>query len=283
MTVFFSFFSTIILIALYFLFIAKQYTMGIDYAEAGGISMPLDANAKNFIVYLQMMAGVMILNSMSLATGAFSTIARDFENKRFDSLMLTPVKTHEMILAYFSTGLISSVVLNTFTWLISFLIIGLTTGYWLALSAFTMVLLVLLTSSLISSSFMILVTASVKSSAAIGVINGVAGTFFGFLCGIYMPYSNLGEGTKMAGSFFPFTHLTIWMKQTVLDDAFSQLGIEGEMKEILLRDFFSADGVGLAGFDLPLWMMIVFSGVFGLLCLIMSFILLHKRINGQRG
>ena len=282
MTVFFSFLSTIILVMLYFLFIANIYTVQMDDPANGGIAMFLAEGAKKFIVYVQMMAGVLVLNSMSLATGAFSTIARDFENKRIDNLLLTPVKTYEIILSYYATGLIASFVINSFTWLLSFLLIGFTTGYWLAAAAFITVLAVLLVASLISCSIMLLITSLVKSSAAIGVINGIAGTFFGFLCGIYMPYSNLGEGTKAIGSFLPFTHLTIWLKQVMLGDAFSQAGITGEFKDVLIRDFFSADGVGFCGMDVPLWEMMVFSGVLGLLCLTASYVLLRKRIKGRK-
>lgn len=277
-TVFFSFLSTLILIMLYFLFIAKIYTGQMDDPATGGIAMSLSANAKNFIVYLQMMAGVLVLNSMSLATGAFSTIAKDFEQGRVDNLLLTPVKSYEIIFSYLLTGFMASFIINTFTWVISYLIIGLTTGYWLASGAFLSVLLVLLAASFISCSLMLLVTTLLKSSSAIGVVNGVAGTFFGFLCGIYMPYSNLGETTKAVGSLFPFSHLTVWLKQVVLGNAFSQIGIPDMYQDILLRDFFSAESIGFCGISAPLWMMLLFSGILGLLCLLMSYMLLHKRI-----
>lgn len=278
-TVFFSFLSTLILVALYFLFIAKIYTSGMDNPDAGGIAASLTENAKNFIVYSQMMAGVLVLNSMSLATGAFSTIAKDFESGRIGSLLLTPVKTYEIILAYFATGFIVSFGINTFTWVLSYIIIGVTTGYWLASGAFLMVLLVLFVASLISCALMLLITALVKSSSAIGVVNGVSGTFFGFLCGIYMPYGNLGEGTKIIGSFLPFSHLTIWLKRVMLDDAFSQVGIIGEFKDILYRDYFSAESIGFCSLSAPLWLMVFLSGMLGVLCLIVSCFYLNTRIK----
>jgi ABC-type polysaccharide/polyol phosphate export permease len=145
-----------------------------------------------------------------------------------------------------------------------------------------MVLAVLLTASLISCSVMLLITSLVKSSAAIGVINGVAGTFFGFLCGIYMPYSSLGESTKVIGSLLPFTHLVIWLKQIVLDNAFSQLGIIGEYKNILYRSYFSADSIGLIHFDIPLWTMVILSGFFGLICLAASYSILFRRFKEKQ-
>ena len=280
-TVFFSFLSTIIVIALYFLFIAKIYTEGIDDPTAGGISMMLDAKVKDFIVYLQMMAGVLVLNAMSLATGAFSTIAKDFEDRRIDNFLLTPTRAHEMILAYFTTGFLASFLINSFTWVLSVCIIGLATGYWLAIGTFLMALVVLFAASLIACSIMLLLTVLVKSSAAIGVINGVSGTFFGFLCGIYMPYSMLGDAPKAIGSLLPFTHLTIWLKRVVLGDAFAQAGIPSTFTETLYREHFSASGVGFLSLSAPLWVMMLASGLVAVLCLGISWRLLNKRI-GQR-
>ncbi len=278
-TVFFSFLSSLIIVALYFLFIANLYTSAMDNAGSGSVAMPLSDQAKNFIVYLQMMAGVFIINSFSTATGVFSTIATDFESKRIDSFLLTPVKTSEIILSYFATGLVVSFSINAFTWLISFLIIGLVTGYWLAAGTFLMVLLVLFIATLVSSSVMLLITSLVKSSAAIGVISGVSGTFIGFLCGIYLPYSNLGEGAKAVGSFLPFSHLTIWLKQVMLDDGLSQLGVTGELKSILYRDHFSAESIGFCTLAAPLWLTVLVSCALGLLCLLLSFGFLNKRIK----
>ena len=281
MAVFFSFMSSIILVLLYFLFIARIYTSEMDVSASGGIALPIGMDMKNFIVYLQMIAGVLVLNSMSLSTGAFSTIARDFEQGRVDSLLLTPVKTHGMITSYFATGFISSFALNALTWLASYAIIGVVTGYWLAAGAFLSVTAILFAASLISCSIMLLITTLVKSSTAIGVLSGISGTFVGFLSGIYMPYDQLGETTKAVGSFLPFTHINIWLKQVVLGDAFSQAGIEGEFKAVLLANHFSADGVGFCGLDVPLWTTLVFSGVLGLICLVASYVLLRRRIKGK--
>ncbi|NMA06608.1 MAG: ATP-binding cassette domain-containing protein [Ruminococcaceae bacterium] len=199
MTLFFSFLSALILVALYFLFIAKLYTESMSSLSSGSSGFSLDANSKNFIVYLQMMAGVLVLNSISLAMGVFSIIAKDFENRKVDSFLLTPVKPYKLVLAYFFTGLIVSFFINAVTWIITVFIIGFATGFWILIPTFLSCMLVLFISSIISCSMMLLVVTLTKSSTAIGVINGVLGSFMGFLCGIYIPYYNLGEKTVMIG------------------------------------------------------------------------------------
>lgn len=271
--VFFSFLSTLILVALYFLFIAKIYGDSMD--SAGVFSGP----AKNFIVYLQMMAGVMVLNSMSLSNGVFSTIADDFKSRRVDSLLLTKARGSELLLSHYVSGFLVSFFLNLLTWIAAFLLIGLLTGYWVTAGALLAVTGILAVASLISAALMSLLTALVKSPAALGVFGGIAGTFLGFLCGIYMPYSMLGKGPEMVGSVLPFTHLTIWLKRVLLSDAFHTLGLPAATSNSLLGDYFSAQSIGFLGLDVPLWGMLLFCGVFALLCFAAAWRLLSKRLR----
>jgi multidrug/hemolysin transport system permease protein len=273
--IFFSFLSTIIMVALYFLFIAKMY--GQSMTPENGL--PFSDAEKNFLIYLQMMAGVLILSSMSLSLGSFSTIAKDFESRQTDSFLIMPLKNRELLFSYFIAGFITSFALNFFMWMLSSILIGALTGYWIGVGTFAAVIGILAVASLVSCALMLLITGIVKSSTAIGVISSIAGTLFGFLCGIYMPYSNLGTGTEKVGSFLPFTHLTIWLKQTVLSDAFSKLNITGEAKDILLKEYFSANNIGFCGIDIPLWAMLILCGVFALVCFILASRLLKKRIT----
>lgn len=273
-TFFFSIMSTLIMILLYFLFIARIYINGINENVTF-----ISENGASFIVYLQMMAGVLVLNSMSLSLGMFMGMAKDFETQKLNSFFTTPAKKRELIISYFLGGMIISFALNLFTWIITVLLIGILTGYWVTISTFLLGMVVLIVSTFISSSIMMLLTIIAKSSTALGVINGVAGTFLGFICGIYMPYSNLGKGVESIGSFFPFTHLTIWFKNIVLNDAFSQIGITGEAKDTLMNDWFTANGVGFCGLNVSLWIMLVLSTISAVLCIFLSGMFLKKRIK----
>lgn len=272
--VFFSFMSTIILVALYFLFIAGIYAQGFEDSNSG-----ISTDAANFIIYSQMMAGVLILNSLSLSLGVFTTAAKDFEARRVDSFLLTPLSGTKLLSSYLISAFAASITLNAITWLAAALLVGLLTGYYLTVSTLLMGVVVLLAASIISGAIMMLITAAIRSVTALGVINGVAGTFFGFLCGIYMPYSNLGEGAAMVGSFIPYTHLTIWLKQIVLGDAFDQAGIPVEYRDGILENMFSANNLGVAGLDASLPVMLALCAVFGLICLVSAWVILKGRMK----
>jgi multidrug/hemolysin transport system permease protein len=273
--VFFSFLSSLILVALYFLFIANIYAQSFDDAAPGVFS----SNAQYFIIYLQMMAGVLVLNSLSLSLGVFSTVAKDFENRRTDSLLLTKLKPSELQISYFAAAYIVSFLMNCLTWFVSLALIYALTGFIIEFGAILASLGVLAVCSVASCSLMLFVTALVKSSTAIGVINGIAGTFLGFLCGIYMPYGNLGKTAELVGSVLPFTHMAIWLKQTVLENAFKQVSMPAEMADMVLRDFFSAESIGFLSFDISLAAMVCFSIVFSVACLFAAVLLQAKRLN----
>jgi multidrug/hemolysin transport system permease protein len=272
-TVFFSFLSVLILVALYFMFVAKLYSA--DLLEMGGA---FTAGAVNYLVYAQMMAGVLVLNSLSLSLGAFSAFVKDFETRRIDSFLLTPVKVAHLIFSFFLSGVIVSLALNLLAWGLSAALIGALTGYWIAAPVFARAAGVVFLASLASSSVLLLFAAVMKSSGAVGVFNGVAGTVFGFLCGIYIPYGALGGAVVKVGSLLPFTHLTIWMKQIVLGGALAQIGLPDAMRGDMLRRF-SALNVGLAGLDVPLAGCMAYTAVFALACLIAAGAILARRIK----
>lgn len=277
-TVFFSFFSSIILIVLYFLFIAKLYAEGFNEIVDG----IMNSKQLNFAIYSQMIVGVLVINSVSLSVGMFTFMAIDFEKRKTDALLLTKATKFQLILSYLISALAVSFLLNFFMFIVAVIIIGIATSYWLSAGAFFAVVGVLIILTIVSCSIMLLITTLVRSSTALGVINGIIGTILGFLCGIYMPYSNLGNGAKYVGSFLPFTHFAIWLKQIVLGDVFSQLQLPSEFASVVRENCFSAENVGFCGLNAPLWLMILLGVVFAIICIVFSiFLLKTKAFNSQ--
>jgi multidrug/hemolysin transport system permease protein len=269
-TLFFSFLSSIIIVGLYILFIANTYAVS--------LSSILQENEASFLVYVQMLAGVMIINSLSLAVGSYSVIAADFETRKVDSFLLAQAKPSELIASYFIQAFMVSFLLNLFSWVAALTLIGGLTGFWISFAAILQSVPVLAFASFVSCSILLLFTALVKSSSAISVMNGVSGTIFGFLCGIYMPFSLLGKPVEKIGSALPFTHMAVWLKSVALNDAMKTIGIAVEGRNQVLEGF-SANNVGFVGLELPMWAMLAYTAAIGLVCLIIASAALKKRIS----
>lgn len=267
--VFYSLLSSIIVIVLYFLFIANLYSQGMT--ETG-----LSQKQINAAIYMQMVMGVMVLNSVSLSTGMFTFMARDFETRKIEAFLLTNTKPIQITLSYLFSALIVSFVLNFFMLAVSIIIIGAATGVWLGGVAFITIFGVLIITTVVGCTVMLLISTVARSSVAISVISGFIGTIFGFLCGIYMPYANMNKSAMYVGSLLPFTHLTVWLKQIALNDLFSQFGMPSEVAAIVRRDAFSAENVGLCGADVPLWALVLLGVVFSIICFVIAMFLISR-------
>jgi multidrug/hemolysin transport system permease protein len=272
-TVLFSFLSAFIVVALFVLFLGKAIIGDMMTALRG----TFQEEKLLYLTYLQMMAGILGMNSISLSSGAFTTIARDFEERRSDSFLLTPMTAWELVVSYFFGGVFVAYGMSIFSWILSYTMIGALTGYWLALLPFLQICGVLLPVCFVSSAIILLFAALVKSSSAIGVFTGVAGTVVGFLSGIYISFKTLGEGVEKAGSLLPFTHFIIWMKQLVLVPAAEQVELPASVLE-LMYDEFSANPVGILGLNVPLWGTLLCGGAAAVLCLGLAAWLLQKRL-----
>lgn len=254
--VFFSFLSVIILLALYFLFIGRQYTSGLDM---------IDDNMKTFLSISVIMGGVLVINTVSLALGIMGNIITDLQYKKLDAFLVTPVKRYKIILSYYLTAIMITSVLTLLMWLLTVLYVGISSGYWYSFLTILKVSGLLVFYTFISATLMIFLTTILKSVNAFGALSGILGTFIGFMSGIYMPLSVLGKSMVYVASLVPFTHMTILLKQILLKEPYALL--PGEAVESI-SVFYGTNEVGILGQSVGMiWIMIA--------TLLISFLLLY--------
>jgi multidrug/hemolysin transport system permease protein len=272
--VFFSVLSSLIVIALYLLFLANSL---ISYINTGGA--PLNGSQTYFMVYNIVFVSVIVLNSVSVPLCVFTIMTKDFEIKKTDKFLLTPTKPIHILTAYILSALAASLTINLATWIVGTGIVAAATGEMLSVSVFFIGAAITVLVSVCSCMIMSLIATAVRSTGALSVIGGVVGTFFGFICGMYMPYAAMGHGVKIVASFLPFTHFTIWFKSLILNNVFDNFGVPAEYAKAISGDnVFSAKNIGFLGLDIPLWAMVIFSVVFSVACLMLASFLLRKRI-----
>lgn len=243
--VFFSLLSAIILLALYFLFIGRQYTSG------------LESFGDNLATYLStsvMMGGVLVINTVSLALGVMGNIINDLHYRKLDAFLVTPVKRYKIILSYFITSVLVTSALSLLMWALTIVYLGIVSGYWYSWIAIFQVSGLLVFYTFLSASLMIFLTTILKSVNAFGALSGVLGTFIGFICGIYMPLSILGKTMGYVASVFPFTHMTILLKQILLKGPYSLLPLE-VVENISVA--YGTNEIGVFGQPVPMiWIML---------------------------
>lgn len=277
--VFTSLLSVIILLALYFLFIGRQYTDGIE-----NLSEPLQTR----IVIGVMMGGILVINTISLSLGVMGNLVTDIDQKKLEGFLVTPIKRYKIILSYYLSAIIVTSVLTLLMWALTILYAGIFKGYWYPIDIIIIASLLIILYTFISTALMVFLTTLIKSVNAFGTLSGVLGTFIGFLSGIYMPLTVLGQAMIYVASFNPFTHMSILLKKVLLDQPLIELGtllssnpnIENP-QSILdnLRNVYGAQEIGIAGQSVSMGIIFSIIAVITLIFLFLSYRNMNKKVS----
>jgi multidrug/hemolysin transport system permease protein len=260
-TVFFSFLSVIILLAIYLLFLGKQY--------------PTLEGLTNFQqTYFKwgfIMGGVIVVNTINLSLGVIGLYVTDLEQKKLDGFFVSPIKRYKITLSYY---LATTLVTLVFTLLMLFFIIlylGISTGVFYSFSSIVTLIGVVTLFVFISSSIMIFLASFLKSANALGAASAIIGTVIGFIAGIYIPLYLLDSFTKNLAAVLPFSHMTLFLRRLLIgSDLLNTIDaniIEG----------FALDRITLFGVDVPALIALIASSLIAVAVLILSYFKINKK------
>lgn len=277
--VFFSFLSVIILLMLYLLFLGNNM-------RPGGMENILTESQITFLVYAQLIPGLVVINSVSIPLGNLGIMINDFEYRQIDGFLVTPVKRYKIILAYYIASFMITFIISLLMLVAAFLIVGLSTGIYLNMMSFIYSALLIILIAFVSTAIMVLITSLIKSVNAFGAVAGVFGTIIGFGAGIYMPLFILPDFMRKVASLLPFTHMNIALKRIVLPQAFDLLDMSkfesAEQYHATMAEFKVAYGyneLGVLGFDVPLVIVLIGSILLGAICLAIATKLMSRRLS----
>jgi len=255
--VFFSFLSVIILLTLYLLFLGNNL-------KPTGMDGILTESELTFMVYAQLIPGLIVINNVSIPLGNLGNIINDFEYRQIDGFLVTPIKRYKVILSYYLASFIITVVITVLLVIFAFLLMGIATGIHLTLDVYLKSILLTVLFSFISTAVMVFMTSLIRSVNAFGAVSGVFGTLIGFASGIYMPLFILPGFISKVASLLPFTHMNILLKRMVLPQAFdlldpSKFDTEASYLSTLeeLKATYGYNEIGILGLDVPMiWVMV---------------------------
>lgn len=272
--VFFSFLSVIILLLIYILFLGNQFT-------SGSFSQFMTQGEIDFFKYSVMMPGVLVLNTITISVGNLGTLIEDVSKRYLDGFLVTPVKRGKIVVAYYLTSLLLTIIFTILMWLLAVLLIGLTTGIYYQVSVIFESIGLIVLFSFISSSMMVLITTFIKSINAFGAFSGVFGSLVGFVTGIYMPLSVLPEFMVHISSLVPFTHFVILLKSIVMRQSLEIIegyGIPAEGIESI-KYGFGANEIGIFGMQVDMLWIVIASLILAVGFLAIATIRMNRRIK----
>ena len=226
--VFFSLLSMLIIIGLMVVFLGKMNADGVvDLLEQyGGIrDAAADRDNAEQLVMLWTLAGIVVVNSVTITLSMVGIMVEDEAQKRLSSFFVTPVKRGVFVLSYVSAAFIMGIIMCVLTVVIGEAYIGLTGGMVLSVEELGKVLLYIIINVFASATMVFLIANFVHSQSAFGAVSTIIGTLVGFLAGIYLPIGMLPEKVQNVLRYFPLFHGCSFMRSVftegILNTTFS--------------------------------------------------------------
>lgn len=258
-SVFFSFLGVIILLAVYFLFLKDIYQME-----------SLDAVNQNIFMVAYVMGGVLVIATITLSLGVIGNYVNDLDTKKINGYLVTPVKRYKLTLSYYFSTAFLTIILTILLFFLSFVYLGIVSGFWYSFLTVLQVTGLLILYSLISSSFMVFIASFIKSINALGGVSALVGTLIGFASGAYMPLTMLDVFTQTLAGILPFSHMTYYLRLLLLQPIIDLLPQEA-------LSSFGLVQVKVFGTAFPIYVIAILSVALAVGLFILSYFRINKK------
>lgn len=223
--IFFSLLSMLIIIGLMVVFLGKMNADGVVELlnQYGGLrDTVLDrANAEQ-LVMLWTLAGIIVVNSVTITLSMVGIMVEDEAKKRLSSFYVAPVKRGIFVLSYIIAAFIMGIIMCSLTVIIGEAYIASIGGSILSVSAFAQIFLYIILIVFVSSSMMFLIANFVHSQSAFSGLSIIIGTLVGFMAAIYIPMGMLPEKVQNVLKCFPLLHGCSFLRSIFTEQILSE-------------------------------------------------------------
>ncbi len=219
--VFFSLLSMLIIIGLMVVFLGKMNADNVVnlLQEYGGIRDAVtDRHNAEQLVMLWALAGIVVVNSVTITLSMVGIMVEDEIQKRLSSFYVSPVSRVIFVLGYIIASIIMAVFMCLLTVLVGEAYFALIGADLLTLNQMGKILLFILLNVFTSSSLVFLILNFVHTSGALSGLGTIIGTLVGFLAGIYLPMGMLPEKVQTVIKCLPLVHGSSFLRDIFTDE-----------------------------------------------------------------
>lgn len=273
-SVFFSFLSVLIIIGMYALFLGDSTERSIQNSIGSAVE------GVRWLVDSWIMAGILVVNSLTVTLGALGVLVDDESRKRLGAFLVAPIKRRTLVYGYLTSAMLVGLLLGMVTLLASQLYIVVKGGEFLSLPSLALAAALQVLNVFSSGCIVFFFVSFVRTPGAFGTLSTLMGTLVGFLAGIFMPIGAMPAAVQAVMKFIPLTHAAALMRQVYMEAPLNAVfehapeGVREEVETVLaVRLFMRGESVGV-----PLMLGIVAGA--GLIFLVLSVLRFRRRKLG---
>lgn len=283
--VFFSLLSMLIVLVLMGCFLGGMNVENVTdlLAQYGGVrDAALDKENATHLVQYWTLAGIMVVNALTVTLTVVGTMISDSNENRLESFYSSPISRTLIAFSYISAAIIIGTLFCILTLAISLIYIVATGATMLSTGALLQILGYMIMNVCIFAAVMFLCALCVKSSSAWSGIATIVGTLVGFFGAIYLPMGNLPAGVASVLKYIPILHGTALMRQVFCREAMTNTF--AGMPEQVIDGYKEFMGINIVMNDKVVSdnFQILFMVICGIVALIVSACLVRKKNINDR-
>lgn len=281
-SIIFSLLTSMIVLALYLLFLKDTFVNAMDSAinQFPSLSSLIDKNDKDMFANLILLTGILGSAMITVPYNCLITLVKDRENKVDYDILATPLKRGEIIFSYFISAALSSVILTSMILAIGLGVIGMQGDIYLGIGEILKAFCVVALGSISATSIFMIVVLFFKSVSASGAFFGMLSAASGFIIGAYIPISQFSEAVQTVCNIFPASQITIVLRNVLINGLLEHMntslnGVEQGMFVTSIKELFSFKAWLFDGY-LDMTQMLVYITVSILVCIVIQMIIYSR-------
>lgn len=245
-SILFSLLTSMIVLALYLLFLKDIFVSAMDSAinQFPSLSSLIDKNDKEMFANLILLTGILGSAMITVPYNCLITLVKDRENKVDYDILATPLKRGQIIFSYFVSAALSSAILTSMILAIGLGVIGMQGDIYLETSEIVKAFGVVVLGSISATSIFMIVVLFFKSVSASGAFFGMLSAASGFIIGAYIPISQFSESVQTVCNIFPASQITIVLRNVLINGLLEHMntslaGVDQGMFVTVIKELFS--------------------------------------------
>ncbi len=219
-----SLITPIILLVLFVTFLAKVYKDSFFNSMPEGVNV--SESLINGIVNGQLFSSLLAVSCVTVAFCANMLMVTDKVNGVKKDINITPTKKSTIAMSYYFASLFATLLVALVGTIACFIYIA-ATGWYMSFADIILILIDLFMLTLFGTALSSIVNCFLTTQGQISAVGTIVSAGYGFICGAYMPISQMGSVMQNILAFLPGTYGTSLLKYHSLNGAFREMSGQG--------------------------------------------------------
>ena len=245
-SILFSLLTSIIVLVLYLLFLKGTFVSAIQSAmeQYPGLASMVPQKDIDMFANLFLLSGILGSAMISVPFSCITVLVKDRANKVDYDILATPMKREQIILAYFISAVLTSILLNSIILAVGLIGIRMQGNMYLNASQVIKAFSIVALGSISASAIFMIIVLFFKTVSACEAFFGILSAASGFVIGAYIPISQFSNEVQTVCNLFPASQITIMLRNILLNGLLEHIntslqGVDQGMFVLSLKEYFT--------------------------------------------